>query len=297
MRFGARVPHWGDSSSPEAILTVAQRAEALAFESLWLGDHVAVPASDESSARDRFYEAITTLGYLAGVTSRIQLGTGVLIVPYRHPILMATSLATADRLSNGRIIFGGASGWMEEEFKALGVPFEKRGARTDEYLQVIKHLWTTPRPHTFHGRYVRFENIKFAPELIGASPPPVWIGGNSRASIRRAVDHGDAWFPLHISLERMERRVAHLRDLCEQRGREGQPFVAMSSSVDFGAPPQGAAPWGFHGFPEQLVDELHAYAEAGLDYLVLDFPRTSLQALCATMETFAERVMPALVSA
>jgi probable F420-dependent oxidoreductase len=276
---------------------VAQRAEALGFESLWLGDHLAVPASDENSARDRFYEAITTLGYLVGVTSRIQLGTGVLIVPYRHPILMATSLATADRLSNGRIIFGGASGWMEEEFEALSVPFERRGARTDEYLQVIKHLWTTPRPHTFHGRYVRFENIKFAPELFRVSPPPVWIGGNSRAAVQRAVDHGDAWFPLHISLERMERRVAHLRDLCEQRGREEQPVVAMSSSVDFGAPPQEAAPWGFQGSPEQLVEELRAYEEAGLDYLVLDFPRTSLQALCATMETFAERVMPALVSA
>ncbi|MBT7371258.1 MAG: TIGR03619 family F420-dependent LLM class oxidoreductase, partial [Gammaproteobacteria bacterium] len=264
-------------------------------ESLWLGDHVAVPVSDQSAARERFYEAMTVLGYLAGVTSTIQLGTGVLIVPYRHPLLVASQLATADRLSGGRVIFGGASGWLEGEFQALDIPFRNRGARTDEYLQAIKHLWTTPRPHTFEGRYVQFEDIKYAPQLYKeADPPPVWIGGNSRAAATRAVKYGDAWFPLHITRERLAGRKAYLLEQCQQFGREKPPLIAMGSSAEFVERADAPQSYGFQGSAGQIVEELSAYSEAGLDYLVLDFPRASLKGLCATMEMFADKVIPAL---
>lgn len=293
MRFGARVPHWGDCSSPEAILAVARRAEELGFDSVWLGDHVAVPVSDTTSARDRFYEILTVLGYLAGVTARVRLGTGVVIVPYRHPILAASALATADCLSGGRLVFGASAGWLPEEFAALGVPFRQRGARTDEYLQVIRYLWTSERPHSFHGRFVDFDDIKFMPPPLQRPHPPIWIGGNSRAAMRRAVLEGEAWFPLELSLDRLARRADDLARLAAEAGRREPPLLAMNTSVDFaeGQPRAGD----FCGPPARIVDEMGRYGEAGLDYAVVDFPRSSLGLLLETMERFVHDVVPALV--
>jgi len=295
MKFGVMVPHWGESSSPEAILKVAQEAETLGFDSLWLGDHVSVPLADDTAARDRFYEMVTTLGYLVGVTSRIKLGTGVMILPYRHPVFVASAVATAHELSGGRIIFGGASGWMKLEFSALGVPFKARGARTDEYIEVIKHLWTNPRPQSFHGSYVDFDNIKFSPELYPGEIPPMWIGGNSRAAASRAVDMGDAWFPLHLSVGNFERRLAYLFELCEQRGREGSPLVAMGSSIDF-SPADGVAQAGFQGAVPEVFELIGCYRDLGLDYLILDFPRQSLEKFIESLAQFAEQVIPAFRS-
>jgi probable F420-dependent oxidoreductase len=285
------VPHWGESASPEAIGRVARLAEELAFDSLWLGDHLAVPVADATAARDRFFEILMVLGHLTGITRRILLGTGVLILPYRHPLLTASALATADRLSGGRIVFGVASGWLREEFEALGVPFTQRGARTDESLAAIRCLWTKPRPHAFNGRFARFEDVKFAPELYPDPAPPVWIGGNSRAAMHRAVRFGDAWFPLHLDLERLRRRVALLREASDLAGRARPPLVALASQVDLGLGPAGP-PRGFHGSPRQVADQVAAFAAAGVEHLVLDFPRASLALLCETMEAFAGRVVP-----
>lgn len=292
MKFGVMVPHWGESSSPETILSVAQEAEILGFDSLWLGDHVSVPLADDTAARDRFYEMITTLGYLVGVTKRIKLGTGVMIIPYRHPLFVASAIATAHELSGGRVIFGGASGWMKVEFHALNVPFETRGSMTNEYIKVIKHLWTAPRPHSFHGRYVQFDNIKFSPELYPGKIPPVWIGGNSKAAALRAVDMGDVWFPLHLSADSLQRRLSYLYESCEQRGRGDPPAIAMGSSIDF-SEPGDAAPKGFQGPASKIIEQISSYKDVGLDYLILDFPRQNLETLIDSLTQFSEEVVPA----
>ena len=291
MKFGVMVPNWGESSSPEAILKVAQEAEDLGFDSLWLGDHVAVPRADDTAARDRFFEVITTLGYLTGVTRRISLGTGVIVIPYRHPLFVASAIATAHELSGGRVIFGCASGWMKGEFSALNVPFDKRGALTDEYIKVVKHLWREPRPHSFCGDYVRFDDIKFSPELYPGETPPVWIGGNSRAAAARAVDLGDAWFPLHLNPDSLERRLAYLHALCEQRGRGVAPAIALGSSIDaLGA--DGDASEGFQGSVAKIVESVGRYADVGLDYLILDFPRKNIAVFTDALARFSEEVVP-----
>ncbi len=271
---------------------MARRAEQLGFESLWLGDHLAVPTSDTSSARDKFYEALSVLGFLAGVTTSVKLGTGVIIIPYRHPVYLAGSLATADCLSGGRLIFGASSGWMEEEFRALGVPFRNRGPRTDEYLRVVQYLWETPRPHSFSGRFVDFRDIKYEPAPVQRPKIPLWIGGNSRAAMERAVKMGDAWFPLHIGTDRLRRRVDSFDEACQSLGREQRPLLAMNTSVDFKIKDEGASS-GLFGSVDRVMASLGEYSDAGLDYLVSDFPREGIPEFVESMETFAERVIPA----
>ena len=159
MHFGIGLPHFRQLASTEAIATVAQQAEALGFDSIWVSDHIVVPHSAIPRFGEVFFEPFTTLAYVAGKTQRIRLGTSVIILPYRNPLFMAKALATLDVLSGGRLIVGAAVGWPAEEFEALGIPFRERGARSDEALQVMRALWTEAEPK-FDGRFFRFAGIK-----------------------------------------------------------------------------------------------------------------------------------------
>ena len=146
MRFGLSLPHFRQVASPEVIRRVAQRAEHLGYDGIWVSDHIVIPDSAVDRFGSMFYEPLTVLGFAAACTSRVRLGTTVLILPYRNPVVTAKVLATLDVLSGGRVTAGMAVGWTEDEFKALGVPFQERGALSDEYIAAFKALWTQDKP-------------------------------------------------------------------------------------------------------------------------------------------------------
>ena len=181
MHFGVGLPHFRRLASTEAIVTVAQQAEALGFDSVWVSDHIVVPRSAIPRFGEVFFEPFTTLAYVAGKTKRVRLGTSVIILPYRHPLFMGKALATLDVLSGGRVIVGAAVGWLAEEFEALGIPFTERGARSDEALKVMRALWTEAEPK-FEGKFFRFAGIRAEPKPLQKPHPPIWIGGNSPAA-------------------------------------------------------------------------------------------------------------------
>lgn len=188
MKFGMLLPNLGPlATGPGALdglLAIAQKAEAVGFDSLWVADHVVIPTDIKSrypynttgefpaDPSQGMLEPLSTLGYLAGITSRVRLGTWVLVLPHRNPILTAKMFATLDVLSRGRMMLGAGIGWMEEEISLLGAPFKRRSALSDEYLRAMRELWTNPDPH-FAGEFCNFSGIKCEPKPV-QQPLPVW---------------------------------------------------------------------------------------------------------------------------
>ncbi|MGH3373119.1 MAG: LLM class flavin-dependent oxidoreductase, partial [Actinoallomurus sp.] len=177
MRLGVNVPNFGPGTDPGVLRDWAQTVEGLGFDLLMVSDHIAVTPDVAEQYPAPFYEPFTTLSWLAGVTDRIHLGTTVVIVAYRHPLLLARMAANLHQLSGGRLVLGVGAGWARQEFEALGVAFERRGRLTDEHLTAVRSAW---------------ENVAD----YGRGPVPIWVGGNSDAGLRRAVRLGDAWHPL-----------------------------------------------------------------------------------------------------
>jgi probable F420-dependent oxidoreductase len=205
MRFGVGIPSAGSVTGTDVIRFV-QRAEALGFESLWTGDHLILPTEGTTqypytpdgsfplASTENFFEPFTLLAYAAAVTKTVKIGATVIIVPYRNPIVQAKMLACLDVLSAGRLICGVGVGWLEKEFQVLGASYKDRGPVTDEYIQVFKTLWTEERP-AFQGRFCEFDGIAMYPKPLQKPHPPIWVGGHSKAAVRRSVRHGDAWHP------------------------------------------------------------------------------------------------------
>jgi probable F420-dependent oxidoreductase len=190
VRLGLHLPQFRIPVAAAAITSVAQAAERAELDDLWVSDHlILAPGSTRPPAV--FHDALTVLTWAGAVTERIGLGTSVLVAPYRHPVVLAKALASLDALSGGRVIAGLASGWLEPEFAALGVPFAERGRRTDEAIAVCRALWSGATEYATDGRTTT--GVAIAPLPARAGGPPIWIGGNGEAGIRRAVQSGDGW--------------------------------------------------------------------------------------------------------
>jgi len=300
MKFGLSLPHFRHIASPDAIRRVAQRAEALGYDGIWVSDHIVVPHSAVARFGGVFYEPLTVLGFAAACTSKIRLGTTVIIVPYRNPLVTAKVFATLDVLSGGRVIAGMGVGSTEDEFKALGVPFRERGALSDEYLAAFKVLWTQPNP-AFHGQHVRFEEIAFEPKPIQKPHIPLWIGGNSRRAIRRAAAFGDCWHPTRPLVEDVKAGIAYLTQVCGQRGREPKSVsVAVRQPLKFYDGAEASVKRRpLLGSPQKIIEELGQYQEAGVGYAMLDtfysvpeLEQETVDSMLATIERFATEVMP-----
>ena len=180
-------------------------------------------------------EPIATLAYVAAVTSRIKLATSVIVVPYRNAIHLAKELATLDRLSSGRVVAGVASGWLEAEFRALGVSFDKRGAYTDEAIKLMRAAWSSATPE-FHGEFFDLSGMRFGPRPA-AGNIPIWVGGTSRRAVRRAVELGDGWHGTRMNPDQVGERIGWIRDLAARRGRNLDGF-AISHRVYLGFAPK-----------------------------------------------------------
>ena len=290
MRYGVAIPQAGKFAEPGAIRAVAHAVEDLGFDSLWVSDHVIVP--EGSSYIPEFMdEPLATLAFLAAETRHVQIGTSVLIVPYRDPVFTAKFLSTVDMLSNGRVVVGVGAGWLEEEFAALGVPFSERGPRTDEYLRVFRNLWET-ETSSFSGRWKQYERMRMFPKGSSArrGTIPLLVGGNGRASIRRAGELGDGWHPINVAPGDMPALVAQYRGACGRFGRQPGPIVLRH--MPGGRTVPGGPRLPLTGTASEQAADVRAYADAGVDELMLSLAARSMDELVQALRRFMREVAP-----
>ena len=300
MDFGICIPHYGKPLDIERIVGLARHAEALGFASVWVTDHILVPRTLEIIYRDHMLEPMTVLSHLAAVVKRVQLGTSVIILPYRSPILVAKMLATIDQLSHGRVIFGVGAGWMEPEFHALNAPFAERGALSDENLRIIRQCWNQETV-SFTGRFHAYEDMQASPRPVQPGGPPIWVGGNSARSRRRVAELGDGWHSTGLSAAEMAPGCAHVRELWDKNGRQGEPVFSsrLALSIDGVSDQvlsfQPRSPRSsVRGNIATVVDQLGAFTEVGLQHIVFETSTQSHDGSLATLETFMQRVKPQL---
>ncbi|MSO78631.1 MAG: LLM class F420-dependent oxidoreductase [Acidimicrobiia bacterium] len=243
MRFGVMPPaHERFLSSPDMIGGYAQAAEEAGFESIWVFEHAVIPADYASRypynpegrigiEDDDLPDPLALLAFLAGVTDHLLLGTGVLILPQRSPVLCAKECATVDALSNGRLQLGIGVGWLREEAEAVGTKFEDRGARTDEYIEAMRVLWRDQEP-TFHGKFTNFDRAKCNPKPAQTDGIPIHVGGHSAAATRRAGRLGDGWFPIGLRFEQFSQQQEAVRAVARDAGRDPEAIeVTYSGST------------------------------------------------------------------
>jgi probable F420-dependent oxidoreductase len=315
MDVGMIMPTRGPLATPDVIKTLARRAEELGYAHFSTSDHLVVPRSIDSrypysasgdwpgAAAGDCFDLLTLLAYLAALTTKPRLITAVAVVPYRGAVHTAKIAATIDVLSGGRMVMGVGAGWMKEEFEALNAPpFEERGRVTDEWLQAFKILWTEEAPR-FEGRHVSFTNVAFAPKPVQKPHPPIWVGGESPAALRRTVRYGDVWFPIGNNprhpldtVARFKAAIERLRQLAEQNRRDPQSlgiaFYAGWYDETRTLQLEGGARHVMSGTPAEVAEDIAALQELGVSDLVLGLQRPTLEQTLASMEHFMSETRP-----
>lgn len=271
MKFGVNVLNFGPYATPSQLLGWARFAEETGFHSAMISDHIAVTPDVAQPYPAPFYDPFTTLAWFAGQTERIELGTTVAVLPYRSPLQTARVVANLDQISGGRAVLGVGIGWSQQEYAALNVPYERRGAVTDEYLGAIRELWTKELA-SYKGEFVDFTDVSTAPLPVRDPHPPVWIGGQSGAAIRRAVRFGTHWHPIDFT-------VAWLRDtglpaVRAEAGAQGRPVPGLAPRLlcvrltDEPLPDDERRPG--QGTLEQIHGDLAALRELGAEHVLFD---------------------------
>ncbi len=260
-----------DADGPVALAGRARAAEEAGFEGLWVGDHVALSPGPGDDPR---LEALVALTFLAAATSRIGLAFGLLVLPQRHPVLLAKQLASLDVLAAGRLSIGVGAGYVEPELAALGVPMAERGARTDEYLAAMRTLWDGTT--AFHGRFVSWDDVVQKPRPVQRPHPPIVVGGHSPAAFRRAARHGNGWYGWQLDVEEASHAVTALQEAARTQDR-----------------PAGLGPLEISITPPQPIDldTARRYAEAGVHRLVLQPDQPGAAAMDTLIHTAAESLI------
>jgi len=308
MRYGFYLPTRGETASPHALKALVTRGETLGFSSVMISDHVVFPVVIKSKypytvdgafpGHGDALDQLALMAFVAGQTSTLRLVTSVMILPYRNPVATAKTLATIDVLSSGRVTVGVGVGWLREEFEALdAADFDRRGAVSDEYLRIFKTLWTQD-PASFKGEFYRFEALRCLPHPVQKPHPPIWVGGHSKAALRRAARYGDGWHPVGAN-PAVPLGPAELRGLLDELFRlteaEGRDPKALT--ISYKAPIYDAARGGgdrrpFSGSADQIADDIATFARLGVSELIFDFRSPSLAESLERMERFAAIVMP-----
>lgn len=303
MKFGIVIPLHRDTDAL-VNLELARKAEMLGFDSVWISDHVVLPTKYQGRFSKVLYDPFVILASIAAKTKRVSLGTSVIIVPYRNPIDVAKMVSTIDVLSDGRVVFGVGPGWMEEEFDVLGIPFNERGLRTDEYIHIFKELWEKDEPR-FEGKFYSFSKIRFYPKPIQKPHPPIWIGGISKKAIVRAVELGNGWHPVWLSPDQMEEKIRYLRSVAKEKKRNLDNFVfsirnrlrilktTEVKKPDF-SESRGQYTFSFHGTKEEIIDNIRQFESIGVSHIIFDLDVENDNEMFKTLEKFAEDIMPAL---
>lgn len=287
MRYGVALPQAGPFASLDVQRSLASTVESLGYDSVWVSDHVIVPMG-ERYIPEVMLEPLALLSWLAAATSRITLGTSVLILPYRDPVFTAKFVASVDVLSGGRVVLGVGAGWHEREFEALSAPYADRGATTDEWLRVIRNLWST-ETSSFSGRWKSYTDMRLYPKGHEGRQIPITVGGSSSPSVRRAGELGDGWHPINLSPPQLAAGVASYRAACSRFDRDPGPVVLRHMPGGRTAP-EGRLP--LVGTPAEQAADVRAYADAGLDELMLSLPVRTTDDLVAALRTFREDVVP-----
>ena len=314
MDFGFALPGRGSLATPEILIKLARKADELRYSSVFVTDHVVIPASQSAPYpysptgkfagdwRNGYLEPLTLMSYLAGETSRVRLGTSVLVIPYRNPVVTAKMLATLDVLSGGRIILGAGVGWFKEEFEALHAePFERRGAVTDEYLHLMRACWTR-EPVDWQGAFYGMGEVSAMPKPRQTGGIPIWVGGHTDAALRRAGELSDGWHPIGLRPpamllpEEYRDKVAIIRDWARKAGRDPRA-ITLSFRCPLEVLPKRAKPAGgerqlFRGTAAEVIGDLKAYEALGVTHFVFDPVAQDLRGWLTIMERFAEEIRP-----
>ena len=314
MDFGFSFPGRGPLATAEILAKLAHKADDLRYSSIFVTDHVVIPATQSApypySPTGKFagdwtngyLEPLALMSYLAGETSRVKLGTSVLVIPYRNPVVTAKMLATLDVLSGGRVILGAGVGWFKEEFEALHAEaFERRGAVTDEYLQLMRACWTQ-EPVEWKGAYYRMGPVSAMPKPRQKGGIPIWVGGHTDAALRRAGELSDGWHPIGqrppamLLPEEYRDKVAIVRDWARKAGRDPKA-VTLSFRCPLEVLPKRAKQAAgerqlFRGTAAQVIADVRTYQALGVTHFVFDPIASDVKGWIATMERFAEEVRP-----
>ena len=315
MDFGFGLPVRGPMATAAGIKALAERGEELGFRYMSIPDHVVVPKNFDSKypynktgaspfgGDGTFMEQLAFMAHVAAVTKTARLVTSVMVVPHRKPVHAAKTIATIDVLSGGRAVIGCGAGWLREEFEAVDAPpFEARGRATDEYLRAFKELWTADAPE-FHGEFVEFSNIVFEPKPVQKPHPPLWIGGESPAAIRRTAELGDGWFPIgsnpRFPMNSLAKYQAGLSRL-EQRIRDaGRPKDAVSrhfwANWQYNSESLRTEEGERHllsGTPQDVADDLKRLQDLGVKTVLFNLVRRDVETSHATMQQFCDTILP-----
>ena len=265
MKIGLFAINYGTCGDPASAVQVAQAAEAAGFESVWTGEHIVLPnpalPSFPLAPDTPMLDTAVTLTWIAAHTKRLRLASGIIVLPFRNPLLLAKELASIDVVSGGRLIIGLGAGWLEPEFNALGVPMERRGERMDDALRAIRALWTMERPE-HHGSFASFINIDAYPRPIQRPMPRLVIGGESPGALRRAITMGNGWYGFGLTLEKTKKLVEDLNCIADQHARPPE-----LGPLEITVTPVG-------NFDRRSIE---AYAAAGVQRLVV-LPRPDASA-------------------
>ena len=305
MRYGFYLPTRGRTAIADDVEALARRGEALGFTSVMIADHIVFPsvvASKYPYTVDGVFpgqgdalEQLALMAFVAGVTERLRLVTSVMILPYRNPVATAKTLATIDVLSRGRVTVGVGVGWLREEFEALdAADFDRRGAVSDEYLRIFKRLWTES-PASFAGEFYRFDDVRCLPHPVQKPHPPIWIGGHSRAALRRVARLGDGWHPVGanpavpLGPDELRRDLDELYRLTEAEGRDPSKLTISYKAplYDADRPVPGPDRRPFSGSREQVMEDIARYEKLGVSELIFDFRSERVSDSIERMERFA----------
>jgi probable F420-dependent oxidoreductase len=293
MQYGVVLPIWQLTVAEAEALTT--RAEELGIDGVFVPDHILAKPATTQHYGGHWPDPFSLLAFLAGRTRRIQLGASVIVLPYRHALVAAKSAATVDPVWGGRFIFGVGVGWDEAEFIDLKLPFKERGRLSDDYIRAIKAAFAEDVPK-YSGPYVSFSGATFSPRPQQRPHPPIWIGGSpggvSSPSVRRCAELGDAWHPLALSLDDIDKGYATLRDLAKRAGRSGIG-LAPRNALDLTEMPKGAGRAAFQGTVGEVATDIRRVRGLGASWMTFDLPRSGVPAMMKAMERLAREVKPA----
>jgi probable F420-dependent oxidoreductase len=291
MHYGVVLPIWQLTAADAESLTV--RAEELGLDGVFVPDHILAKPATTQHYGGHWPDPFSLLAYLAGRTEKIRLGASVIVLPYRSALVAAKAAATVDQVSRGRFIFGVGVGWDEAEFVDLRLPFAERGRLSDDYIRAIKAAWASDVPD-YQGTYVSFGGATFAPRPVQRPHPPIWVGGApgavSAPAVRRCAELGDAWHPLGLGLDDIEKGYATLRDLAAKRGRRDPLGLAPRNALDLTESPKGSGRAAFQGSVAEVASDIRRVRGLGAGWMTFDLPRAGVPEMIRAMERLAREV-------
>jgi probable F420-dependent oxidoreductase len=305
---GVDVGIYGQLATRDHILELAELAESAGLESIWVADHVIFPTTVASTypyspsgafpvdlTQEPLLEPMATMGVLVGATQRVKIGTAVLVMPYRNPVLLARMLVTLDVLSGGRMMLGAGVGWLAEEFAALDArPFAARGRVTDECIEIVKRICQGGEV-TFRGEHYRLDPVVSSPGSVQRPHPPILVGGISNAALQRTARVGDGWLSTGLRPERLQERLSMLQRLCEAHGRRfadlslchklfvniGEAKMSVDGSRDIGT-----------GSQAEIVDDLRRLVDLGYHRVIVRYRGSAAEEQHKQLRIFLENIMP-----